>query len=320
MMRRLAGGPNETGSEEEVISRLKPVRKGSEMEIDQADGPKAKKLRQTVLSSHTMPQRRGAGPGGFKVPFKTNSSSASASKVPQETIVISDDDADIIPNSMEPRTTSSHSLDRLTPEPVLEDPYVGSSPVKFDTETGDVEAASSRKIPLQIRQETAQKLRTGLHKGLMVGLRGEDYWVKLEADNLNQNERSDVLLEAARQLEFLVWSYSVSEGGYKLRASKRLAAIRLLATSDLGSLLSTGRSSRTNDSGRIIAEPNIGPEVEKEDIDEVARILQKQVQAAFKKDGKPKGSQAVSQPNLDDGNERLRNPDSTPSISTPPFY
>ncbi|KAG8967747.1 hypothetical protein FRC05_001926 [Tulasnella sp. 425] len=338
-MRRLASGPNETGSEEGVISRLKPVRKGSEMEIDQADGPKAKKLRQTVLSSHTMPQRRGAGPGGFKVPFKTNSSSASASKVPQEIIVISDGEADTIPDSMEPspivRTTSSHSLyslgsptsmDRLTPEPVLEHDYVGSSPVKFDTETGDVEAASSRKIPLQIRQETAQKLRTGLHKGLMVGLRGEDYWVKLEADNLNQNERhvafiprSDVLLEAARQLEFFIWSYSVSERGYKLGASKRLAAIRLLATSDLGSLLSSGRSSRTNDSGRMIAEPNVGPEVEKEDIDEVARILQKQVQAAFKKDGRPKGSQAVSQSNFDEGNERLRNPGSTPSISTPPL-
>lgn len=69
----------------------------------------------------------------------------------------------------------------------------------------------------------------------------------------------------------------------------------------------------------MIAEPNVGPEVEKEDIDEVARILQKQVQAAFKKDGRPKGSQAVSQSNFDEGNERLRNPGSTPSISTSPL-
>lgn len=340
MMRRLGLGSNSLVSGEGGMSRLKLSRKGSETELDESDGPKSKKLRQTTLYSeggtashalHVVPQRRGNGPGGFKVPFKTNSSSGLASNTPHETIVISDEEEDRPTDSMQlkslARTTSAGSLSsvdpsnstgRRTPEPVTNYDDVSSSPVKFDTEIGDLEAAASRKIPLEVRNQTVQKLRTSLHKGFMVGLRGEDYWVKLEAEDLSQNDRSDVLREAARQLEFLIWSYSVSESGYKQRASVRLAAIKSFKTSDLGSFLSEGRSSRAS-KGKSVAEPVIGQEAEKEDVCEVAKILRKQVQAVFKKDSRPKGSQATGQPDVESGNDRPWSTNSTPSIGTPPF-
>lgn len=127
-----------------------------------------------------------------------------------------------------------------------------------------------------------------------------------------------MLREAARQLEFLIWSYSVSESGYKQRASVRLAAIKSFKTSDLGSFLSEGRSSRAS-KGKSVAEPVIGQEAEKEDVCEVAKILRKQVQAVFKKDSRPKGSQATGQPDVESGNDRPWSTNSTPSIGTPPF-
>ncbi|KAG8925286.1 hypothetical protein FRC01_010408 [Tulasnella sp. 417] len=328
MMRRLAGGSNELGSGEGGMFKSKLSRKGSDMDLDEPDGPKPKKLRQTTLYSeggpasnslHVMPQRRGNGPGGFRVPFKTKSSGGLASNSPHEAIVISDEEEDGTTDSGQRkpvvRTASagslssvdpSDSMGRQTPEAVTHSYDVPSSPVKFDTETGDLEAPASRKIPAQsqieVRNQTVQKLRTGLHKGFMVGLRGEDYWVKLEAEDLGRNERqvashSDVLREAARQLEFLIWSYSVSESGYKQRASARFAAIKSFTTSNLGSFLSEGRSSRAS-KGKSVAEPVIGPEAEKEDVCEVAKILRKQVQTALKKDGGPKGSQVISQPNV----------------------
>ncbi|KAG9020013.1 hypothetical protein FS837_008691 [Tulasnella sp. UAMH 9824] len=206
MMRRLGVGSNSLVSAEGGMSRLKLSRKGSETELDECDGPKSKKLRQTTLYSeggtashalHVVPQRRGNGPGGFKVPFKTNSSSELASNTPHEAIVISDEEEDGPTDSLTRPTSAgsvasvgpSNSTGRRTPEPVTNHDNVASSPVTFDTEIGDLEAAASRKIPLEVRNQTVQKLRTGLHKGFMVGLRGEDYWVKLEAEDLSRDDR-----------------------------------------------------------------------------------------------------------------------------------
>lgn len=132
-------------------------------------------------SPDVVPQRRGNGPGGFKVPFKTNSSSGLASNTPHETIVISDEEEDRPTDSMQlkslARTTSAGSLSsvdpsnstgRRTPEPVTNYDDVSckyaflisqrllhlqrpvASPVKFDTEIGDLEAAASRKIPASL--------------------------------------------------------------------------------------------------------------------------------------------------------------------------
>lgn len=85
-----------------------------------------------------MGYRRGNGPGGFRVPFKTSSSSGPTSNAPHEAIIISDEEDDGTTDSTQlkpiARTAStgslssvgpSHSTGRLTPEPVANYDDVG---------------------------------------------------------------------------------------------------------------------------------------------------------------------------------------------------
>ncbi|KAG8849041.1 hypothetical protein FRB96_000941 [Tulasnella sp. 330] len=104
-----------------------------------------------------------------------------------------------------------------------------SSPVKFDSTVCEVDASISQKILITLREETMAELRSYLHKALMIGLRGEDVWLRLGGMDMSQNERSDVVLECARQLEFLVMSYSVSSAGYRERKAARISVLKQIA-------------------------------------------------------------------------------------------
>lgn len=83
--------------------------------------------------------------------------------------------------------------------------------MKFDSAVYEVDASISQKIMVSIcdqsthlassgllitfqtqatlREETMAELRNYLHKALMIGLRGEDVWLRLGGMDMSQSER-----------------------------------------------------------------------------------------------------------------------------------
>ncbi|PPQ73318.1 hypothetical protein CVT26_015341 [Gymnopilus dilepis] len=141
---------------------------------------------------------------------------------------------------------------RSEPRPTL-DLLVEDVDVDEHTELPEVDVSwdpdHSSKAPFADREEGFQALRRGLHNVLISGLVAEAYWSKLCENELDDNQRSEVVFRTAAELEFTAISLSSTLDGYKAR----IASIRedAKALSNLSSWDSS--KSDFEDSQEIIA-------------------------------------------------------------------
>ncbi|KAG8904853.1 hypothetical protein FRB99_001059 [Tulasnella sp. 403] len=219
----------------------------------------------------TMPIRRGSAQRPFRPPFKTPPAAEvieiKDSEDEDEKIAVKKPSHRKPPSSVS-STSNSRNVASTTSSPdrrPIQTSDVTSSPVKFDTETGDVDGALSKKIPVNIRERTLETFRRVLHKNLMVGFQAEVFWGKLKALDIPQEDRSGIVLDCVKQLEFLIMCYSVTTEGYRERSDARLQALRRFVneTDAIDSWMTTNQRTGKGKANTVC----------NEEVEEVMRIL-----------------------------------------------
>jgi len=108
-------------------------------------------------------------------------------------------------------------------------PSPPSSPIILPVTEIELDASFSQKIPVSLRHDTFTSFRKALHKVLSHDAVGEAYLLSLGISPAEDSSRSEIVSNAARDLEFMVLSLCTSENGYKLRSRDYIQATKMLS-------------------------------------------------------------------------------------------